>query len=205
MRDDEGAFEVLPIHMALLRRTYVGWDAGAYDGAPCVGLKRPYGNSDVPRDVREELDALEGVERDDEWWDAWYDADDHEEELAVHRSMETVVQIALVTAGRGEALAPGLYRKGREYDRTSWVRRPERESMDHATGPVAVAPPSEAVEAAAQAMYEADRARHQPHWSSALDHHREPFRAMARAAAPHLRRLVPEGDEGAAEAPGGAR
>lgn len=129
MRDDRGleAFEVLPIHMALLRRTYVGWVDFAYDGAPAVGLKRPYGNSDVPRDVREELDALEGVERDDEWWDAWYDADDHEEELAVHRSMDIVVQIALVTAGRGEALAPGPYRKGREYDRTSWVRRPEAE------------------------------------------------------------------------------
>lgn len=42
-------------HVKLLQRMYVHWDSDAYEGAPTIDIKRPYGNSDVLGDVAEIL------------------------------------------------------------------------------------------------------------------------------------------------------
>jgi hypothetical protein len=41
-------------HLKLLKEAYVGWYDCEY-GAPCIDPKRPYGNSDVERDIAEIL------------------------------------------------------------------------------------------------------------------------------------------------------
>ena len=48
-------FEVTEDHLKLVQRMYWQWDDHAYDGAPAVGLKRPYGNSDVMYDIAQIL------------------------------------------------------------------------------------------------------------------------------------------------------
>jgi hypothetical protein len=78
-------FTVTGDHLKLARRMYVGWLDDEY-GAPEINPKRPYGNSDVPSDIADIL----GRDMSDD--DAY----------AIHREMETVLQIALVT-GRFEA------------------------------------------------------------------------------------------------------
>lgn len=55
-RDTE--FTVTEDHLKLLRHIRgVRWDPGEGFGAPFINSKRPYGNSDVPRDVAEILEA----------------------------------------------------------------------------------------------------------------------------------------------------
>jgi hypothetical protein len=67
-------FTVTADHLKLLRRLGDGglcWDPGeGFGGAPCFGCKKPYGNSNVPRDVAEILNAPDS---DWEWEDgpAW--------------------------------------------------------------------------------------------------------------------------------------
>jgi hypothetical protein len=73
-------FAVTEDHLKLARRMYVGWLDVEY-GAPEINPKRPYGNSDVPSDIADIL----GRELSDD--DAY----------AIHREMETVLQITLVT------------------------------------------------------------------------------------------------------------
>src|SRR4051812_17225575 len=92
-------------HIALLGRMYVDWDDSAYDGAPAVGIKRPYGNSDVLGDVFEitQPDAYREMTSDEEAWDEW-DPDDHPELERTHREMEYVTQIAVNLAGKGQLI-----------------------------------------------------------------------------------------------------
>lgn len=47
-------FTVTENHIKLLRKAYVGWEDCEY-GAPSIDCKRPYGNSDVPDDIRDIL------------------------------------------------------------------------------------------------------------------------------------------------------
>ena len=50
-------FTVTEDHLKLLRHVHLYWDYGEGYGAPAIDPKRPYGNSDVERDIAEILDA----------------------------------------------------------------------------------------------------------------------------------------------------
>lgn len=119
-------FTVTDVHLRLLARTYIEWDGGAYDGAPVVNIKRPYGNSDVMRDVYEETVESRGgkvADIDDDTFDRLLDGEspEYEEAKATHEQMGTVVQIALNLAGRGELIRAGEYHRTIPYDNTSWT------------------------------------------------------------------------------------
>lgn len=47
-------FEITEVHLKLLRQANVDWDDMEF-GAPSIDPRRPYGNSDVPRDIAEIL------------------------------------------------------------------------------------------------------------------------------------------------------
>ena len=102
-------FKLTENHLKLLHRMYVDFDDSAYDGAPAVDIKRPYGNSDTAGDVAEIL----GLE---------YDLDDDMPEelvercLALHHETATALQIVLCT----QSFKPGLYRKSSQYNDRSW-------------------------------------------------------------------------------------
>lgn len=107
-------FTLTEEHLKLLQRMYVGWNDSAYDGAPGVGLKRPYGNSDVEGDVIEILG----------WDDSVYaNGDDRPEELveralALHRETEIALQIVLTT----RSFQPGTYVRPETYDTRTWIK-----------------------------------------------------------------------------------
>lgn len=107
-------FTLTEDHRKLMRRMYVEWDDAAYEGSPAVGLKRPYGNSDVVGDVCEILG-----------WGELYDedTDEYDEDLAerarkIHRETEYAVAILLATGQD----APGDYATTRMYDDSSWAK-----------------------------------------------------------------------------------
>lgn len=92
MPADDRRFIVREQHLKLLDSMWVGWDDCEF-GAPAIDCKRPYGNSDVLGDMREILGA-EGAD------------DDHL--YALHREMQTVLQIGIATRAfrEGEYVAP---------------------------------------------------------------------------------------------------
>jgi hypothetical protein len=98
-------FTITEDHLKLLKRMYVGWQDCEY-GAPEIDPKRPYGNSDVARDVAEIL--------------GWVDAGDYETDISgkqsedaekIHREMQTVLQIGLYTG----SFAAGTYENTERY------------------------------------------------------------------------------------------
>lgn len=122
-------FTVTDAHLKLLGRTYVGWNRSAYAGAPAVNIKRPYGNSDVVRDVIEIAGLIPAGVDEDAWWDGFY----YEAPFArgaraaaelLHRQTAIVLQIALCLIGRGEQIQPGDYRRPAAFDTAVWERVP---------------------------------------------------------------------------------
>ena len=110
-------FEVTEDHLKLVQRMYWQWDDHAYDGAPAVGLKRPYGNSDVMYDIAQILGWTDDFteEQDDEF----YENDELiDKAMKIHRDMATVLQISTATL----SWEPGVYVKAREYDSLNWVK-----------------------------------------------------------------------------------
>lgn len=101
-------FEITDKHLALLRRSYVSWDDCEF-GAPAIDCKRPYGNSDVVRDVAEIV--VDGfIDRGDA--DQAVYVDIHADELArLHVETGIALQICL-TLGTFEA---GTYRRPNTY------------------------------------------------------------------------------------------
>jgi hypothetical protein len=104
-------FDVTPEHVALLPKLNIGWNGAAYHGAPGVDIKRPYGNSDVVRDIVEILgwpliETRNGPEVTEE---------QAARALALHRQMERVLAIAVACNG----VRPGRY-KQREYGTAPW-------------------------------------------------------------------------------------
>lgn len=95
-------FEMTELHVELLRNMVVSW-SGTEFGAPEINPKRPYGNSDVLRDMRELLEP--DVALDDEGNPSgasqWTDAGLEE----MHVQTETALQIVLATG----SFEPGLY------------------------------------------------------------------------------------------------
>ena len=117
MKRDE--FTVTEQHLKLLSYAYVDWNDLEF-GAPSIDCKRPYGNSDVLRDIAERLDEgpVLGPHTDEhEAWEAWLE--EHAERLAkTHAEAGVALQIALAT----QCFEPGDYVKGFRYDGTSWRR-----------------------------------------------------------------------------------
>lgn len=108
-------FEVTEDHLKLVKRMFWEWDDSGYNGAPAVGLKRPYGNSDVEGDI---VEILELPTVTDRWGETTFTDDVADQALKIHREMKTVLQIATATL----SFEPGTYRQGRAYDSLSWER-----------------------------------------------------------------------------------
>ena len=94
-------FEVTEEHLKLLKHSHVMWRASEY-GAPMIDPKRPYGNTSVESDIAEILE-----------WGKY----DNERAEKIHRELETVLQIVLVT----QTFEPGLYNIRNEYT-TDWIK-----------------------------------------------------------------------------------
>lgn len=104
-------FQLTKDHIDLLRASGVSWNE-AETGAATIDPKRPYGNSDVERDVAEVLR-----------WKVFGDGPSDEQRdrlLEAHRETETALQILLAFAG--EAVLPGWYEQTEPYNRRSWRR-----------------------------------------------------------------------------------
>lgn len=118
---DKQQFRVLPEHITLLSKAYVGWDNCEY-GAPAIDSKRPYGNSSVLRDIAKILQPkpdhpnlpagdVSRLEYDDLYSEATLRRLDK-----LHRETETALQVFLHTG----VMQPGLYESERYGGR--WVR-----------------------------------------------------------------------------------
>ena len=110
-------FEVTENHIKLAKRMYWEWNDNGYEGAPAVGLKRPYGNSDVAYDV---VDICGLPTITDRWGEMSFTEEVAQEAMELHREMDTVMQILTVHADEG--LKPGMYVKTSTYNSLSWRR-----------------------------------------------------------------------------------
>ena len=77
-------------HVLLLKYLEIRWNDDAYEGAPEVDLKRPYGNSAVWTDIAEilEWDLVE-----DQWGGSDLTREQGERARTLHREMEAVLQV----------------------------------------------------------------------------------------------------------------
>lgn len=98
-------FEIKPIHLKLLRNAEVDWDDAEF-GAPSIDPKRPYGNSDVLRDIAELVNPDMKDWEDDDKVEAYVEARTAEL-VALHVETGVALEICL---RRGE-FKPGRYRK----------------------------------------------------------------------------------------------
>ena len=109
--DETERFEIKEEHLKLLKAMNVSWWGDEF-GAPGIDPKRPYGNSDVYRDMIEILGITPKAKimfgekeypLDEDDWDI---PEEIQEALnEIHRETKTVLQICLVT-GKFEA---GIY------------------------------------------------------------------------------------------------
>lgn len=109
-------FELTEDHLKLTRRMYVGWNDRAYDGAPEIDVKRPYGNSDVIGDVVEILYGAEEHKRMTNNHEDDLPSDVYDRALAIHQEMATVLQIILAT----QSFKTGKYVRQHLYAAHSW-------------------------------------------------------------------------------------
>lgn len=108
------SFAVTDEHLTLLRHAYVDWNY-CESGAPAIDCKRPYGNSDVSRDMAELLHPEFGEMREGAASD-WLD--DNAARLSrLHAETGVALQIALCV---GE-FRTGHYRR-KPYLSRSWRR-----------------------------------------------------------------------------------
>jgi hypothetical protein len=107
-------FTITDEHLRLLRHGHVFWDEAEF-GAPSIDPKRPYGNSNVYRDIAEILDVP-----DSEWTDEEQNRslDAEWRFLRLHVETAIALQIALVT---GE-FRTGRYMRDDQWDRRHWRR-----------------------------------------------------------------------------------
>lgn len=121
MTGETKKFTITEDHLRLLKGLEVGWDTTEF-GAPSFNVKRPFGNSDVYKDMIKALGwevkiTVNNVPYDD------FDNDEYElsEELEntlfnLYRQLDTVLEICLRTL----SFEPGTY----EYDmyKDNWRR-----------------------------------------------------------------------------------
>ena len=110
---DQEYYHLTEEQVRLVRNLHFGWADGSeigYDGAPCVGSKRPFGNSHVPGDVWEIVDprpweeimkAYENSEEDEE---AFAD----EQQAAYDKYYRTLAHALQVIVSSG-SFEPGIY------------------------------------------------------------------------------------------------
>ena len=103
-------FKITDAHIKLAQRMYVGWCGDEY-GAPEIDPKRPYGNSDVERDIMKIL----GLPIPEDG-DVPETMSDYIRKL--HESMEVALQIFLVT----QKFEVGTYQLTEDYDVRSWEK-----------------------------------------------------------------------------------
>lgn len=101
-------FKVTDAHLKLAKSMYVSWEDCEY-GAPSIDCKRPYGNSDVTKDILEIL----GFPLEDEIPESLADY-----ARKTHESMKTALQIFLCT----QSFEKGTYEQTEEYDEHSWKK-----------------------------------------------------------------------------------
>lgn len=95
-------------HLTLLNHMWVGWSDSEY-GAPEIDPKRPYGNSDVARDVADLL----GWEYDDD-----EGLTDKQRKTADELHSQTGIALQIILATQSFKL--GTYVKKDKYDDRSW-------------------------------------------------------------------------------------
>lgn len=95
-------FDLTEQHIALIKRMNVQWEDSAYDGAPAIDIKRPYGNSSVWRDVAEIL-GIKKIEDDN--GETYWPKGTQEACLDLHRETETALQVCLAA----QSFVPGRY------------------------------------------------------------------------------------------------
>lgn len=100
-------FKLTENHIKLLSNAYVGWEDIEF-GAPAINGKRPYGNSDVVRDM---ISILFGEDLPDSTQAA---LEDYVRQL--HNETETALQIILCT----QSFIPGTYEKTNPYNDRAW-------------------------------------------------------------------------------------
>lgn len=105
-------FELTENHIKLLNHMYVEFDDGAYDGAPAVNIKRPYGNSSCVYDIYEILNGKEWDSEDDMPEELW------EQLMKIHRETATALQIVLAT----KSFDVGVYEISNRYSIRSWSK-----------------------------------------------------------------------------------
>jgi len=103
-------FRLTEQHIKLLQQMYCAFYHSAYDGAPAIDVKRPYGNSFVAGDVNDIV-----------FQEEWDEDDDMPEELyercmALHKETGKALQICLSTV----SFKPGLYGRPTSYDTQTW-------------------------------------------------------------------------------------
>lgn len=105
-------FTLTEQHIKLLQSMYARFEDDAYDGAPAIDIKRPYGNSFVAGDVAEII----GEPFDDD--EEFMAEEDIERFMAIHRETGTALQVCLSTL----SFEPGLYGRPSKYDTRKWVK-----------------------------------------------------------------------------------
>ena len=85
-------FRLTEDHLKLLKRMYIRWGDDAYDGAPAVDIKRPYGNGNVWRDVAEVIGIC--PEEDDDG-EKHFPRGTREKCMKLHRETEFALQIVM--------------------------------------------------------------------------------------------------------------
>lgn len=105
-------FKIDDRHLTLFKRMNVDW-WGVEFGAPAIDPKRPYGNGDVIKDMRDILHL--SVEEDE---DGLFPPEFDRAMADLHAEMKTALQVCLST----QSFETGLYEQAREYDSRSWVK-----------------------------------------------------------------------------------
>lgn len=107
-------FTLTEEHLTLLKSMYVGWQ-DCETGAPEIDPKRPYGNSDVARDIWEMLDWFDIDILPEEDQDYFYESDDydvlHTKAMKLHEETGKALQIILQT----QSFKTGVYENFNEY------------------------------------------------------------------------------------------
>ena len=106
-------FELTDEQVKLLRQANIYWDDGAYEGAPAVDAKRPFGNGNWTDDVAVIL-GLERVEADD--GETFWPKGTRERCEKIYRTLDKALQVVLSSG----SFEPGTYEADEYHD--NWVR-----------------------------------------------------------------------------------
>jgi hypothetical protein len=112
-------FELTENHIKLLNRMSVYFEKDAYDGAPAIDIKRPYGNSSVAYDIYEILNG-KPFDSDEDMPDEICEA-----LIEIHKQTATALQVVLDTM----AFTPGVYEKEQYGGRWKLTKRAGMKSI----------------------------------------------------------------------------